>query len=502
MLFDKNKKLELVTVGSDPEFVIVTGNSVRSADEFFRFLTENTDADDGDEDYYNASLGIEVSGAGNLGWDGAGTPGELRPIHSDSPVEHAENIAMLLRFIKNKQPSVKFRAVQKNGHFVSTGGHLHFGLSDQETGYAPDRITGLMSALALPLLAADGDKYFARKRAAGGNIGCDSNFSFTGYGQADDWRTERRSGVKVLEFRAPTSSWLATQSLATAILSAYGAIFDGLIMAGTTDKFQAIYDRMEPYIKNLYGLHRLLLLDESRKVIAPVLNAIRKEISRLPNYKKWEKEIRTALNAKWQENQVKMGEDDIFSGWKLNSKNRIPLYLMRKGVKLKEEEIEQCRKFYMPSASSDHNVNLFALEMAKAQLKLDWRPNKTYRLFGLRQGANAYLVMNANNEGAAISVGPGVLLEESIQNAYESAQGLAVGVRTIGEKRKHVAIGIPYELRDNADTNGFLDLLWHVDHDKIKLIGDYDLIRQQVQAPMVNEVAANSQLKGQAVCAE
>ena len=521
MKLDSEKKFDLITIGSDPEFVVMINGKIRSAITFFQSLAQHrgefegacdecgeegggncdscmTSGEDG-----TGYMGVDVGEAGNIGWDGCSSTGEMRPRHGRSPFNHVENIATLLRFVHSKNKLVKFAAVNKGGgpreNVVPTGGHIHFGLPRNTLTCGNDFLR-MFSTLMLPIVFADGARDYAVRRISGQATTDDSNFRIGSYGGLTDWRSEGRSGNVVYEFRSLTSSWTSTKELAYTTLATAGAVFEGLLTLRDTDNeaYRKLEKSLSPYSKTLTSLQRLALLDEDNVLFTGFSRRIRKEMRKLPTYAKWQEEIEHALDMRWQRQQIKKGASDIIEGWDMRSNKRIPLYTLQKGIRVSEAALEECRDAYMPSYSEEVHVDDFALEIAKAGKVLGWSLKKTIHLYGIRAGANAYILMNANREGAVIKRGEGRITGDNLETAARIASGVSDSpTRLVGEKRKILAIGIPYELREKIDTKGFLELVWRADNDLITFTADLT----SLITPEVKKEEANSPVE-QPVCAE
>lgn len=509
---DKSKNFDVITVGSDPEFLVQSGGRTQSAYTFFRGLGNTNpsgDCDCGDDccsecfpdddDY--GGMGIEVGGAGNIGWDGCDSTGEMRPKHSMNPVEHVENIAAMLRFVHGRNRIVKLMAVNHGAGVTPTGGHLHLGFPRGE-GYSVDGLLDLASAMLLPMIAADGDKEFAAKRVTNSNRPSDRDFAFRSYGCINDWRSASRGSSTVYEFRAPSSTWLSTFELAFCTVATAGAIVEGLLKLQKDGNIAALKERMKPFSSNLFSLQRLALLDKDGALFSPIAKKITKEIKGLPTYEKWRTEIEHAFNLKWQKRQVLNGGMDIIKGWGLRHGRRVPLYVIKKGASIDESQLAMCKDGYAPAHGSELNVSCFALEMAKAIMVLGWQPKKTYYLFGVRQGNGGYVIANANSEASMVVTGEGVVSEATLSKAIQFARTLVPRATTVAEKRCAVAIGIPYELREKLDVRGFLELVWRIDNDTVKLTSNLNDVRAMVPPPApVLTTGANSPSEGTSTCA-
>lgn len=514
MDMDKSKKFDLITIGSDPEFLVLTNGQIHHAREFFVDLVA------GSEEVFTCSNCGETGGGhcgrcrevmsvlkspehGEVGWDAHNETGELRPMHGESPADHVEHIGALLKWISERDKLSRLSVVggDPNGRIVSTGGHIHLGVPVTMEGVT-DGMLKIMSTMMLPVAFADGGKDYSIRRATGKADTDDDTFSMnSSYGKLSDWRREVRGQSAVHEFRGLSSSWMSTKELSYVTVATAGAVFEGLLKLKTehSGKYAALSKRMSPYTKNLNGLHRLALLDRDGVIFSGFSRRIRKEIRGLPTFDKWAREISLALDMRWQKNQVARGGRDIMVGWDLKKTSRIRLSSLRKSFSVPEAELLACIGSCAPSYGDDINVQSYAMEVAKATRVLGWDKNKKYHLYGVKSGVNAFIVMNAAGEGFVAEGKDSKITEEVLQKAKRIAcerNEYSFGYTTMEEKRKLVAIGIPYELREKVDLRGFLELIWRVDNDVVELTSEWSKL-----LPKEKKDAANASTENPDVCA-
>lgn len=493
MNMDNTKKeFDRTTIGSDPEFLVQISGKTVNARSFFSSLSGRVDYD---EDFWCENCeesgggncdectnneeddGVEIDGSGNIGWDGNDTVGEMRPDCSKSPYGHAVNIAALLGHVATRNRAAKLAAVNQSGEYVTpTGGHIHLGLPEG-VGRMDTSFLYAFSALMLPIVFADGSKDYAKKRInnRASNIS-DESWNTNSYGSIRDWRHEVRGECYVYEFRTLTSAWLATRQLAEVTLATAGAIWDGLLILfqDKPEEYKALLDKVKPYSDNLNGLQRLALLDSEGKIFVGISNRLKGFIKELPTYEKWKKEITLATTPGWQAAQAKRGAADILEGWNLKNHRRVPLYKVLGKFMVPESEASSCLKTYGPKYNNDLNVATFAMEMAKASKVTGWSTSKTFFLYGIKQGAETYVAVNGNGE-AFVTPGCANLTRDNLHKARTFAESLGSfnSRTTVAEKRNFIAVGIPYGKRFNHDVKGFLEMIWKLDNDSIKMDKDW-----------------------------
>ena len=122
-----------LTIGADPEFEILSiNNEIVNATELFNYPKASDE----------------------IGADGAGNPGELRPKYAYSPLRLARNIKRLIRKLKYMPGFEKeFRIFAGGGTRLRVGGHIHFG-----TRNFPDTLRkALWKLVAAPVLKFQGE---------------------------------------------------------------------------------------------------------------------------------------------------------------------------------------------------------------------------------------------------------------------------------------------------------------------------------------------------------
>jgi hypothetical protein len=177
---------QTVSLGADPEFVYVNTEQIRIIGASEVLGRRN----------YNSNLGI----------DGAGTAGELRPAYAWNAMTLTKTIRRLLSRSQRKIGTRPIVMIANNGfktqnYSQSTGGHIHFGMTPtKEIVRALDCVSILMTSLQ------DKKQLCIRQ----GN---------SGYGRLGDYRLQEWG----FEYRTP-SSWLMTPDICAGVLALYHSV--------------------------------------------------------------------------------------------------------------------------------------------------------------------------------------------------------------------------------------------------------------------------------------
>src|SRR5574343_48392 len=134
------------TIGADPEFNVVSqGRKVDARYTMCKLLEK--------DGKFNSNTGLIVEGAGNIGWDGCSSTGELRPDPSNYPKGLAENIGKLFEEYANK---INLFDLSTLSFYSSVGGHIHFQLPDTNVNDAKLRkMHRQLASFYLPIMMSE-----------------------------------------------------------------------------------------------------------------------------------------------------------------------------------------------------------------------------------------------------------------------------------------------------------------------------------------------------------
>ncbi|MBI4029098.1 MAG: hypothetical protein HY376_01915 [Candidatus Blackburnbacteria bacterium] len=192
---------KIVTVGSDPEFVLSEHSWLLDAEQFFVDLLDNNIIRPRvltGYPYSSSRFQLDLNKT-RIGVDGCSTTGELRPPYSDNPLIHFQNvrhsICALDRIVRLSKRRIKVFA-GNCWYGEPMGGHLHIGGKTVSAA----RIDALDTYLAFWLKRIyDADKAVEREE--------------NGYGEFGQYRTKPYG----FEYRTP-ASWLVNPVTAKAVI--------------------------------------------------------------------------------------------------------------------------------------------------------------------------------------------------------------------------------------------------------------------------------------------
>ena len=193
-------------IGADPELLLFRDGSQVGANQALQAIIGKT--------LPSRTMGFQVGKAGDIGWDGAGTPAEIRPTATSSIAKLTANIGRLLAQLHTTLRGIDITTLSLNAR---AGGHIQVDIPEAITKDAKvfNRITILMATFVLPLFASDHM--------------LSSNYRRQSYGDADDFRTERRGKVITFEIRGPSAEWLASPKLTAATLAYIGVVWTEIL---------------------------------------------------------------------------------------------------------------------------------------------------------------------------------------------------------------------------------------------------------------------------------
>lgn len=174
-------------MGADPEYIIMRGGRVLSADKFFRF-------------------------EGLAGTDGCRSTAELRPRPQDNIIKIVAEIKNIFEAVYDKLPdkSVKLLAGHlQGGHAI--GGHIHFSVA--KTSMINDLVYRLDKVLVDVITPLIDDMAQFKKRQN------------SGYGKRGDFHTTSYG----IEYR-PIGSWLHSPVIATIYLGLAKMIYQATVL--------------------------------------------------------------------------------------------------------------------------------------------------------------------------------------------------------------------------------------------------------------------------------
>lgn len=425
-------------IGADPEFTIMCGIRVASADKTIPLLVKNN------KDCKGESMGYAVKKYGNIGWDGAAATGEIRPAPSNEPKEICDNIYNLFAATTKGINIFKMSTLSLR---QSVGGHIHLELKPEHKENPKDheKIAKALSSFYLPLMLGENFTSLNIRWSKGGS-----------YGDLQDWRCENG---KTIEYRCPSAEWLTTPKVAECTLAYFGVVYNEIIKdpAGFIKKYKDVIIKNKDQSKGL----QTLVVSNSADMIKSLFDKINRYVKEFELYKDYEKEIKFITNPKAVRDEKQKHDYDIISGWNLKSKQPTKRELINQkqlDKKAKDMNLEAVSELVPIQHNNDLNTEVFANELKKRIIALNWTPKNKYYIFGLRQGVKDFLIFNKAGQ---------IYTGKQIINTKEDAEFVnQLFVRMDGrfqrEERgksdldKYVIIGVPYDKRQKVSTKEFV----------------------------------------------
>lgn len=458
-----NKKLFPFKIGADPEFNIVFNDNRLNAKNTLKVLLDKNEKIKCNE----SKMGYELKNKGVIGWDGEHGTGEIRPEPANSPKRLTTNIGNLIRLITEKSTLFSILTSSIN---APIGGHIHIEINDA----IESKIKLIHKKLAsfyLPLMLGE-DCINMRIR------------NRSDYGLINDHRVQRlNNGAKTYEFRTPSAEWLTTPKICEATLAYVATVFNEIVnQPNNFAKSKEIIYKSEKQgeaLQNL-ALSKYLSLSET------VNNKIKKAIKTFEYYPAYKEQIDFIMNGKKVLKEKEKVEFNMIKGWEMQN-IKVPTKRELMNDKKVKEIITKidADKFGKLITKVQHNKNdqntiMFENAIKNRILAYNWDVKKDYYIYGLRKGIDKIITFNRNFE----ILNPKSIIETQedyriIRNIFSrlceriSGPKLAKNYKKeISEediRRGQVFIGIPYEMRINLDTKQFLEIVYRIETNKIKL---------------------------------
>lgn len=448
-------------IGADPEFSFILENRRISADKLITALFKK-DHEPENKENSAESMGYKIGNYGVLGHDGVRDTAELRPRASNNPLELVDNIGALVKSFAQK---AKIFQLKTTSEFAPVGGHIHFELKrelyNRET--AIDNLHKKIASFYLPVMLSE-DVVSTRVRQ---KLGDQVNQP---YGKITDYRYEWRDedhNTQTYEFRTPSAEWLTTPEVAKAVLCYLATVYNEIVYRPKNfNKAKEILVRNKKQSLALQELatSQFLLLTKN------LLGKIKHYVRTFEFYPEFKDEIELALNPNKILALKRKAEFDMIKGWNLiDSKEPTKRQLLSER-QLKREalktDLDSLLALIRIPYNPDTNVEVFAKAMKSRIVAMNWKPSKTYYIFGLRTGIKNYIIMNREWK---FLVGREIIktkldydtIFRTFQNMMEKFD--SGGWHRPDDPAKAIYVGIPYDERINLSTRCFIELLWSME---------------------------------------
>ena len=448
------KKLEFpFKIGADPEFNVILKDNRIPADKIMKLLFT--------EEAYTGT-GYKIAKAGEIGWDGHSSTGELRPAPSNKPKELTKNIGQLFAAMNNKSQLFDISTCSDK---APIGGHIHLELPEnmvRET----TKMTEIHKKIALfyiPVMLGE-DLANSKLRMK------------HGYGKLTDYNVQSvANNTYTYEFRCPNAEWLTTPKIAQATLAYMATVYNE--MMNNPDNVKNLKDIMIQNQSQIKALQELALT-KYIMLVKSMLAKIKKHVRTFEYYEAYKEEINYIFTPQRILKDKEKVSFEITKGWKMAG-NKVPT----KRALLSEEKMKKLASklpideitsaIAVPHNPDDTRCIDFAKSLKDRIIAYGWKMKRNYFVFGLRKGMKNYIVTNGNFEliiGEDVKKGTDLDTVINIMSKMLSKYQNSIGRDlTLEEKKNLILVGIPYEKRIGLETKEFLTTIHNIETDKEKL---------------------------------
>lgn len=434
-------------IGCDPEFTILSQNIKLDAKETIQRALSSV--------LSSSDMGYTIKGAGNIGWDGCSSTGEVRPCPDNNPKNIINNIGKLISTLARNMQWLKFYTLSSYG---SVGGHIHLDLPSgvrRDDEDAMNILHDKMAFLSLPIIMGDNKLNLSIRRKGG-------------YGKLDDYRVESHGRNATYEFRVPSAEWMITPKIAEATLSYIACIYHE-INSGRLDNIKEIKQMSFNNNLQLTALDNITMADY-KPIRDVLLNKIKKIVRQSEFYPQCKEQIEYILRPDQIKKDKAKFEFEISKGWGMSEQTR-PNKRLLTLKSIAEKEATSLMKFKSRNIkdsivfnhNSDVHVSDFVSQLKKTVLAFNWRLNNNYYFFGVSEEIPGYIVVNGKMEiikGEEIVVNSEVL--EKITNTANKMVG-KLNQSNHGDRsmkpEQNIVVGIPRLDRDKLSFKPFLHLI-------------------------------------------
>ncbi len=446
-------------MGADPEFSFVSQGRGINANSLLKDVVFKNKKDD------ESHMGYKIGRAGEIGWDGCSSTGEIRPAPTHTPAEMVDNIRQLIVAFWDR---IKIVDMITDSKFASVGGHIHFQLDHIDNQLIPlandgslanstlsERRLRLMhnrlSSFYLPLVQGDNIINLKLRKSSG-------------YGEISDYRREVHGDNFTYEFRTPSAEWLTTPKITRAMFAYLGTIYNEIIRHPNKHKWGDIA------IANMEQGNALYTLAMGKHDLFSdyFTNKIKKILPSFEFYPDYKEEINFILNGERVKAEKEAAHYNIIEGW-IGKPKAPSAKLLINNKKLEQAtnkmNVEETMELVGIPFNADLNVINFVNEIKKRIICFNWRLNNKYFFFGLRKGVEAPLVFNIDQrlidgqeqiktKGDADAIT--ATMEKMMANFARSLNYYDWRYVDKADHGKYILFGIPYLWRNNNNYRAFI----------------------------------------------
>ena len=448
------RKLEFpFKIGADPEFNVILKDNRIPADKIMKLLFAK-------EDYTGS--GYKIAEAGEIGWDGHCSTGELRPAPSNNPKKLTKNIGQLFAAMNNKSQLFDISTCSDK---APIGGHIHLELPTSMVNET-SKMTEIHKKIALfyiPVMLGE-DLANSKLRMK------------HGYGKLADYNIQAVSNdCYTYEFRCPNAEWLTTPKITQATLAYMATIYNEVM--NNPENLKNIKDITIQNQSQIKALQELALT-KYIMLVKSMLAKIKKHVRTFEYYETYKEEIDYIFTPQRILRDKEKVNFEITKGWKMTG-NKVPT----KRALLSEEKMKKLASklpideitsaIAVPHNPDDTRCIDFAKSLKDRIIAYGWKMKRNYFIFGLRKGMKNYIVTNGNFEliiGKDIKKGTDLGTVINIMSKMLSKYQNSLGKNLTQEEKKDlILVGIPYEKRIGLETKEFLMTIHNIETDKEKI---------------------------------
>lgn len=455
-------------IGADPEFLLFHGARAIDANSIMNnFFSRKSGLQ-------QASMGYVVPDAGEIGWDGASSTGELRPLPNESPERVTKNIGALIEALHKNMPFLDYTTLSIGNPI---GGHIHLDVpsSLMRSGMSItnaertviNRITKLLSTFIMPIIASEH------------RISSNSRMHM-GYGKADDirWGTNNQNqNIITAEVRGMSAEWITSPKIAQATLAYIGVVWHELL----THHAELIKEPAVLKTKGHISAVQQMMLSDYKLIENAITKSVGKMVRQFELYPLFKEEIDFVLSPKDVLLEKEKAGWNLSSGWGIENVQKMPTKKQLFSSKKIAREINDVEQATISDTlqvpyNDDYNVAFFSKEMTDRIAALNWKLNNEYFLFGLKKGIegfaamrvkeNTFYAMPKNQEkrelyAACVRMG---------ERLNDRRPQMRIDPKT-GKTRQaginQVVVGIPYGLRAENNTKSLIEFIWNIENGKL-----------------------------------
>jgi len=473
---ETKKKPFPFTLGADPEFILTMQGRKVDAKQTMQLMLRNKEDLEEISTRNGQGGGWAVGKAGNIGYDGADSTGEVRPAPSHDPKEIVSNLATLF---KTFTKYIKICDMSTISEFSSIGGHIHLEVPKGEVWTKEKRntIERRLASFYLPLLLTENktNLNLRLKQTYGSitDIRLDNQFDYP----------DGTSGYTV-EYRSPSAEWLTTPKIASATLCYFAVVYHEIL--NNPKSFVKFNDLIFKSDKQADALQALAIM-EFDLLTNTILNKARKYIRTFEKYKEYKDEIEYIFNYKQVIKDKIKANYDITVGWNLVEKTvpkKSEILASKKRIQAiaKEKDFDMFKKVMNIHYNDDANVALFAENLKDRVAAFNWKLKNNYFLFGMRKGINEIVAKNMKQEYlTGNNLLKTILDKEQMDRLFNKMndrfndrnsfnQGATIDFTTgkaKDQRESSIVIGIPYDSRIKEDIKPFLNFVWALEKGEI-----------------------------------